>query len=202
MSPSLNTATRQRLWPLAFCLALGACATPKQSIFDPPPPPSLDVPVETRSPLPPTVSAPPPSPQTSLAPAAAPAAPMAAPAPTPPVANPQSAIAVAFDSWQTAWASRNVPSYLKHYAPGFKGQEKSAEQWQAKRKQIIEAAGKIELTLGMPRIELQDQDRAKLVFEQEYRSRSKQDRGIKTLLMRRIDGRWLIEQESFEATAN
>lgn len=131
-----------------------------------------------------------------------PAAQMAAPSPAPAVPNPHSAVASAFDSWQSAWASRNVPAYLKHYAPGFKGQEKTAEQWQAKRKQIIEAAGKIELTLGMPRIELQGPDNAKLVFEQEYRSRSKQDSGIKTLIMRRIDGRWLIEQESFQAASN
>lgn len=101
-------------------------------------------------------------------------------------------------AWRDAWAGRDLANYLAAYAPGFKGRESSPENWQAGRKRIIGNAGTIELSIGRPEIEQQDADHATATFIQSYRSNNKTDSGTKTLQFRRIDGRWLIEQESFK----
>jgi len=103
-------------------------------------------------------------------------------------------------AWRDAWASRDVAAYLAFYVPSFQGREVGPANWQASRKRIIEQAGKIELTLGEPHIVVNSLDQATVTFKQNYRSNIRSDKGTKQLVLRRNEGRWLIEQESFKAS--
>lgn len=113
---------------------------------------------------------------------------------------PQAALRNVLGAWREAWAERNVEAYLAFYAPGFKGNETTPEKWQANRRRVIGLAKKIELGIGEPQIMLNDTEHATLTFAQKYHASNKRDAGTKTLHLRKIDGRWLIEQESFVAT--
>lgn len=173
---------------IAASVGAAGCGPLAAKVFDAPPPPPLEQ-VETAAPGAPV--APPP------APAAAPA-PAPAPIPTLPVAAPAADELLAFlAGWRDAWAGRDVAAYLQHYHPEFKGQTVSPAQWRSARQRIIGRAGQIELVLGQPEIRREGSDRAWLTFEQRYRSQALRDDGIKQLQLRKVDGRWLIEQEVF-----
>ena len=62
---------------------------------------------------------------------------------------------------------------------------------------MIGRAGQIELHLGKLEIRREGDDRSWLTFEQRYKTQSYTDSGIKQLQLRRVDGKWLIEQEVF-----
>jgi len=168
-------------------LSLGAtgCSHTMSAIFDAPEPPPM---VEDTAVTP--------APEASQPVAAAltepPAAPTAAIAPPP-----DNSLHPFLTAWRDAWASRDVAAYLQHYHPDFKGQTSSPAQWRAARQRVIGRAGQIELELGQPEIRREGEDRAWLTFEQRYRSQALSDEGLKQLQLRKVDGRWLIEQEVF-----
>lgn len=184
-----------------IALGLGACGTTANGLFDgPEAPPSVHASIQPPPPMP-SDAAPPPlrgnPPRAALVEAAQPITPTI---PKPVEANNAPAeIRSRLAAWRDAWAKREVSNYLSFYAPGFKGREASPESWQASRKRIIENAKGLEINLGEADIQQADTDHASATFTQQYRSSNKTDSGTKTLELRRIDGRWLIEQESFSA---
>ena len=184
----------------AMTLGLGGCGKTVDWLFDGP-----DTPAAVRAsiqppPEMPGSATPPPMPQAAPAPAIVAAPPASAPTlPAPAASNAAAEIRDQLAAWREAWSKRDVNAYLAFYAPGFKGREASAEKWQASRKRVIENASGIAINLGEPDIQPAGPDRASATFTQRYRASNKTDSGIKTLQFRRIDGRWLIEQEDFNA---
>lgn len=192
---------RPRLTPILASLALAGCASVSSmmTVFDPAPEDTSNR--DWNRPAPAVQRAPAPIAQPAVLPAAP--ASQATPAPSAPrqaLADTTDADVLArFDSWQAAWAGRDVEAYLAHYAPTFKGKTGSPAQWRAQRKQIIQQAGKIDLVCGTPKLERVSAEEVRLSFEQHYRSRQREDNGQKTLTLRRLEGRWLIAEESFKA---
>lgn len=185
-----NDAFRQGMAAGLVALSLGTagCSHTMSAIFDAPePPPMVE---EASAPAAPAPSVAPPS--VEAAPAAPAPAPVADPAPPP-----DNSLALFLTGWRDAWAGRDVAAYLAYYHPDFKGNMVSPAQWRSARQRIIGRAGQIELELGQPEIRREGADRAWLTFDQRYRSQVLNDEGIKQLQLRRIDGRWLIEQEVF-----
>ena len=179
---------RQGLAAGLVALAMGGtgCTHTMSEVFDAPEPP----PMEQEAP---------PAPQSPIVPPPAPSAPMPAPSAAQAAPAPQAerSLRQFLDGWRDAWSGRDIAAYLQHYHPDFKGQAASPEQWRADRQRIIGRAGEIELQLGQAEIRLEGSDRAWLTFAQRYRTKGVSDEGIKQLQLRRTDGRWLIEQESF-----
>lgn len=107
------------------------------------------------------------------------------------------AVTQALQAWRSAWAERDVAAYLQFYAPGFtppKGLSRAA--WEANRRNVIARSTGVSIGLDEIVVQLQDQDYATTVFRQAYRSASYRDQLVKTIRWERIDGRWLIVQES------
>ena len=185
-----NDAFRQGMAAGLVALSLGTagCSHTMSAVFDAPePPPMIE---EASAPAAPAPSvAPPPVEATPAAPAPASLA-----EPTPP---PDTNLERFLAGWRDAWAGRDVAAYLTYYHPDFKGNMVSPAQWRSARQRIIGRAGQIELELGQPEIRREGADRAWLTFDQRYRSQALNDEGIKQLQLRRIDSRWLIEQEVF-----
>ncbi|MBL8328520.1 MAG: tetratricopeptide repeat protein [Rubrivivax sp.] len=143
------------------------------------------------------VAAPSPSPP-APAPAAAPAA--AAPAATASAAAAARAAAAseveaALKAWARAWSARDVAAYTAAYVPGFKGRSATHEAWLADRRARLEARSRIAVTLTDIRVTVLG-DRADAQFRQAYESDSASTRSRKKLVLQRIQGQWLIREES------
>lgn len=132
-----------------------------------------------------------------VTPAAAPA-PVAAQAPaTPPVrpVDPTGDVTEALHAWVTAWARRDVPTYLEHYAQDFRpaaGLSRSA--WQSQRRQRLSRGGELLISLSDVQVQVSG-DKATARFVQSYRSDTLTSTEPKTLELIRRDGHWLILSE-------
>ena len=129
-----------------------------------------------------------------VTPAAAPA-PVAAQAPATRPVDPTGDVTEALHAWVTAWARRDVPTYLEHYAQDFRpaaGLSRSA--WQSQRRQRLSRGGELLISLSDVQVQVSG-DKATARFVQSYRSDTLTSTEPKTLELIRRDGHWLILSE-------
>ena len=103
----------------------------------------------------------------------------------------------AVNAWAKAWSAQDVDRYLASYAKDFKtpGGEARAE-WEKGRRQRIAAPRSISVTIDAPKVSVTGDNQATVTFRQGYRSDVvKTANTMKTLVMAKSDGRWLIQQE-------
>ena len=99
-------------------------------------------------------------------------------------------------AWAGAWARKDVPGYLAHYAKDFKTPKgESRSDWEKGRKQRINAAKKIEVEIESPKVNISGDNAASVSFRQVYRSDVVKATGTKTLVMVKSNGKWLIHEE-------
>ena len=99
-------------------------------------------------------------------------------------------------AWASAWARKDVPGYLAHYAKDFKTPKgESRGDWEKGRKQRINAAKKIEVEIESPKVSISGDNAASVSFRQVYRSDVVKATGTKTLVMVKSNGKWLIHEE-------
>jgi tetratricopeptide (TPR) repeat protein len=101
----------------------------------------------------------------------------------------------AVNAWAAAWSQKNVDGYLAAYAKDFKtpGGEARAD-WEKGRRQRIEAPKSISVSVEAPKVTVTG-DQATVSFRQNYRSDLVKSGGGKTLVMAKVGGKWLIQQE-------
>jgi ketosteroid isomerase-like protein len=124
-------------------------------------------------------------------------APKPAPAPAQAKPNPADILEV-LEAWARAWSTKDADAYLALYAKDFKvpGGE-TREAWEKGRRARIAAPKSISVTVDAPKIEIQGDDRASVTFRQQYKSDIVASAAMtKTLALVRVDGRWLIQQET------
>ena len=137
-------------------------------------------------------------------PDAAPAPPVKAPAPAAPVTAPEpaspgpatsEAITTTLHAWATAWESKDVSAYLKHYAPDFQpARGLGCDEWAEQRRQRLSRPG--DITIGITDLDIAVKgDRATARFSQSYRSPTQKLGETKTIELTLRDGAWLIVQE-------
>ena len=99
-------------------------------------------------------------------------------------------------AWASAWARKDVPAYLAHYAKDFKTPKgESRGDWEKARKQRISAPKKIEVEVESPKVSISGDNAASVSFRQVYRSDVVKATGAKTLVMVKSNGKWLIHEE-------
>ncbi len=101
------------------------------------------------------------------------------------------------NAWAKAWSAKDVDRYLAFYGKDFKtpGGEARAN-WENSRRQRISAPKSISVTVDAPKVSVGADGQASVTFRQGYRSDVvKAANTTKTLVLGRIDGRWLIQQE-------
>jgi tetratricopeptide (TPR) repeat protein len=98
--------------------------------------------------------------------------------------------------WAQAWSNKDASAYLAFYAPDFKtpGGEARGE-WEKARRQRITAPKRIEVGVDGIKVGAFDGNRATITFRQHYRSDALKVDSTKTLVLVRVDGKWLIQQE-------
>ncbi len=101
------------------------------------------------------------------------------------------------NGWAKAWAAKDVAAYLAFYGKDFKTPAgESRADWEKARRQRISAPKSIAVTVDAPKVSVPAEGQASVTFRQGYRSDViKSTNTTKTLILARIDGRWLIQQE-------
>jgi tetratricopeptide (TPR) repeat protein len=100
-------------------------------------------------------------------------------------------------AWAKAWSAKDVDGYLAFYAKDFQtpGGEARAE-WEKSRRQRISAPKSIAVTVDTPKVTMTGDNQARVTFRQGYSSDVlKAANTTKTLVLAKIDGRWVIQQE-------
>ncbi|MGH8703848.1 MAG: Wzy polymerase domain-containing protein [Burkholderiales bacterium] len=120
------------------------------------------------------------------------------PAPEKPVAaKPADAEVIeTLNAWAKAWSAKQVDAYLAYYARDFqtpKGEPR--DEWENGRRQRISAPKSISVSVEAPKVSLAGANQASVTFRQAYRSDVVKATGRKTLVLVKVDGRWLIQQE-------
>jgi tetratricopeptide (TPR) repeat protein len=98
--------------------------------------------------------------------------------------------------WAGAWAKQDSAGYFSFYAKDFKTPKNEARaQWESSRTKRISAPKKIEVTVQSPKVSFTGPDTAVVTFRQQYHSDHLNTNGTKTLVLIRVDRRWLIQEE-------
>ena len=104
-------------------------------------------------------------------------------------------------AWARAWSGRRVDELHAFYASGFRPPGGSSRgEWEAGRKIRIEAREWIEVTLSGFETQVLGADRARVSFDQTYRSDVYSDDVRKTLELVSEGGRWKILEERIATT--
>ncbi len=102
----------------------------------------------------------------------------------------------AVKAWARAWSRQRPDDYLAAYAADFRpprGQNR--DRWEQQRRTRILMPRWIQLEIGAIVTEIEDGGRARVSFDQSYRSDTYHDVVRKTLLMVRDDAGWKILEE-------
>lgn len=118
------------------------------------------------------------------------------PKPAEPVVNEEQNITDAVNNWVSAWSAKDVDKYLASYADSFKpAKGESRKAWEATRRDRVSKPASINVELANQKVTLEGADSAKVTFKQSYRAGGKPIRTDKTLMMKKTNGVWLIDQE-------
>lgn len=98
------------------------------------------------------------------------------------------------DSWHQAWESKDLARYLEHYSPSFDPQGTDYESWKRRKSELFQGDGLVEVEIRGLSVVVDDA-RASVHFHQRYRGPFHEDVGMKTLMLERLQGRWLITGE-------
>ncbi len=110
-----------------------------------------------------------------------------------PAADPRPQLATAVQAWAKAWSSKDVKAYVGSYAPGFVSADRSLsyEDWVEQRRERIEKRKQIDVRVEGLEFEPKGSDWI-ASFTQHYRGDGRRETSQKQLLLRQLDGRWLI----------
>lgn len=105
-------------------------------------------------------------------------------------------VEAAAKAWASAWSAQDVDMYLASYGRDFVPPKKlSRTAWEKERRVRLHKPSFIKITLSNMKINLHGKDYAEIKFTQSYQSDTYGDRVKKEILMRKVDGKWLITQE-------
>ena len=100
------------------------------------------------------------------------------------------------NDWANAWSAKDIDLYLSKYAQDFKTPNGDAfSLWQTSRRQKISSQGKILVEIEDIKLSMKTENSARIQFKQKYTSDKLTEMSNKSLVVKKIDGRWLIQEE-------
>lgn len=107
-------------------------------------------------------------------------------------------VAVAVENWRSAWANRDIDTYLEAYAPDFKPADGLAlDVWRKQRQERLGQAKDIQVEVVDPTMEVKGET-ATVRFQQRYKAGKYADQMLKQLTLERFGGKWQITEERRE----
>lgn len=102
----------------------------------------------------------------------------------------------AVNNWAKAWSSKDLDKYFASYAESFKpAKGESRKAWEQTRRERISKPASINVELANQKVVMDGSDNAKVTFKQTYVANGKPIRTNKTLMLKKTNGTWLIDQE-------
>ena len=100
------------------------------------------------------------------------------------------------NDWANAWSAKDIDLYLSKYAQDFKTPNGDAfSLWQTSRRQKISSQGRILVEIEDLKLSMKTENSARIQFKQKYTSDKLTEMSNKSLVVKKIDGRWLIQEE-------
>ncbi len=113
-----------------------------------------------------------------------------------PIVDNEADITKAVGNWANAWSSQDIEAYYASYAETFKPTKgRSYASWKKLRKDRVTKPSKINLELNDQEVSVIDDTNAKVRFKQYYKADGGPISTFKTLLLKKVNGAWLINQE-------
>lgn len=107
------------------------------------------------------------------------------------------AISAMIKAWASAWSKQDADAYLAFYAPQFKTPDNMPrDRWENQRRARIGKPRHISVQLSDLEISQRDTHHAAVEFTENYQSNLLSSVSRKAVSLVRIDGKWMIEQES------
>ncbi|MCA1989373.1 MAG: nuclear transport factor 2 family protein, partial [Desulfarculus sp.] len=100
-------------------------------------------------------------------------------------------------AWLKAWSTKNINSYISHYAPNFHSGGMDRRQWREHKAYLSTVYKVIAVEASDIQVKVSG-NRAKVTFVQHYRSDWHQDVGRKQMELTNKGGQWQILAESWE----
>jgi len=98
--------------------------------------------------------------------------------------------------WIKSWQKQDINGYIDSYSPNFKSRAYSShEAWVKGRRERIERAKRIDITIEKINIKSLSSDRIQVEFMMDYRSDRYSDRSKKRVIFRLMGGEWRIVRE-------
>jgi len=97
--------------------------------------------------------------------------------------------------WAAAWQAKDAARHLSFYAPVFKPETGTLDQWRTGRRAALSQPGPLSVTIENPRATVIDRTTVETRFRQVHRGASSTEATDKTLTWKLIDGAWLIVKE-------
>jgi len=102
----------------------------------------------------------------------------------------------AVNDWAKAWSAQEVNNYLGFYSNDFVPPNDLARtSWEELRAERLNRPNFVSVDVIKPTVTLHGNDHASVIFFQSYQSDTYSDQINKTLLMKNVNGRWLIIEE-------
>jgi adhesin transport system outer membrane protein len=141
-----------------------------------------------------------PSPAVAPAPAvAATRAPVPAPAPAPAPAtasNDAQAVAQRVRDWAAAWSAKDFVGYQGFYADNYAPSRGGRTSWLSQRQRLVGKPGSISVDVSNLEVRSMGTDSMETLFKQKYTSSNFKDTSSKSLVWKRMNGKWVIVSES------
>jgi len=115
---------------------------------------------------------------------------------TTPVRDDSRLIINTINGWSNAWSAQDSDAYLSYYASEFippRGVNRTS--WEQERRIRLKKPRFIRIKIKSPRVKMLSSTSAMLSFNQDYQSDRFNDAVQKTLLLKKINGRWKILKE-------
>lgn len=101
----------------------------------------------------------------------------------------------ALERWRKSWESKDMIGYLAAYTGDFHGESASRADWLTQRETRIQKPGPLDIRISNTRIKPLADNQVRVQFRQQYRAGSYRADTIKSLLMVKEKGQWLIKEE-------
>ena len=121
---------------------------------------------------------------------------------TPAIPFDKEAVITALQGWAAAWSEKAVDLYLVFYADTYAPDGLQRRDWEAQRRQRIQAPKWIQVELSDFQVDTVKEDEARVRLIQQYRADNYQDRTRKEFRLRHTPDGWRIVEESTLAMLN
>ena len=111
-------------------------------------------------------------------------------------------VITSLQGWAAAWSEKAVDLYLVFYADNYAPAGETHRQWEAQRRQRLQAPAWIQVTLSDFQVEAIKDDEARVRLIQEYKASNYQDRTRKEFRLQRTPDGWRIIKEITLAKLN